>query len=131
MINTPRRGRRPTNDGDTEQSLQMVALRSFVDAGFDGTSPCDVAAAASVNAALIADKFGSKLELGKAIVARIGAAMIEKLQAAPQPETTYAATALSDAMKALITINCDHGAIPRLLLRDASHNPARPHCRRG
>ena len=125
MTHPPRRGRRAANDGETEQSIRAVALRSFADAGFDGTSLRDVAAAAGVDVALISYKFGSKSGLWKAIVARVGATMVEKLQAAPQPETIYAGTALSDAMKAFIAINCDHDAIPRFLLRDASDDPAR------
>lgn len=131
MTNPPRRGRRPANDGGTERSVRMVALRGFSDADLDGTSLRDGSAAAGVEVAPTAYKFGSKLELRKAIVACVGAAMIEKPHAAPQRETIYAGTALSDAMKALIAIHCDQDAIPRLLLRDASHNPARRHVRHG
>lgn len=125
MTPASRRGRRPRSDGDTERNIGAVALRRFGDAGFEGTSLRDIAGDAGVDVALVSYRFGSKLGLWKAIVADVGTMMVERLRAVPQAETTDAGTDLLAAMNALIALNCDHDAIPRFLLRDASHDPDR------
>lgn len=125
MAEPQRRGRRRANDNRTEKSIGEAALRRFADAGFDGSSLRDIAAEAGVDVALVSYRFGSKLDLWKAIVERVGATMVERLRGVAQTETTDAGSALATAMNALIDINCDDDAIPRVLLRDASHDPER------
>ena len=146
--NAPQRGRRPGTDNDTFQLIRDVAIRRFAETGFDGTSLRDIASDAGVDQALISYRFGSKMDLWKSLVTHIGEKMIAQFEAITTPETIAiqtvvagnhdappnsisnpipngAATALAQAMDALIIINCTNNEVPRFLLRDASHDPER------
>lgn len=146
--NIPQRGRRPGTDNDTFQLIRDVAINRFAGTGFDGTSLRDIASDAGVDQALISYRFGSKMDLWKSLVTHIGEKMIAQFEAIITPDTiaaqtitvsghdvspspisnptpNSAATALAQAMDALITINCANDEIPRFLLRDASHDPER------
>ncbi|MCV7365263.1 TetR/AcrR family transcriptional regulator [Mycolicibacterium neworleansense] len=63
----PPRGRRPGRPG-TRAELVAIARRMFAAGGYDKTSLRDIAAAASVDPALIRHYFGSKAELFRATV---------------------------------------------------------------
>jgi len=59
---TPRTGRRPGESG-TRDALLEAARRLFAERGYEGASLRAIAAAAGVDAALVAHFFGSKAEL--------------------------------------------------------------------
>ena len=59
---TPRTGRRPRESG-TRDALLEAARRLFAERGYEGASLRAIAAAAGVDAALVAHFFGSKAEL--------------------------------------------------------------------
>ena len=59
---TPRTGRRPGESG-TRDALLEAARRLFAERGYEGASLRTIAAAAGVDAALVAHFFGSKAEL--------------------------------------------------------------------
>jgi len=64
---TPRTGRRP-GESDTYDALLEAARRLFAERGYEGASLRAIAAAAGVDAALVAHFFGSKADLLAAAV---------------------------------------------------------------
>src|SRR6266542_232259 len=64
---TPRTGRRPGESG-TRDALLEAARRLFAERGYEGASLRAIAAAAGVDAALVAHFFGSKADLLAAAV---------------------------------------------------------------
>src|SRR3546814_2616280 len=78
-----------------------------------------------LDVALITYKFGSKLGLWKAVVERVGVVKMEQLRAALSARPDREDRPLVASMEALVDIYLANDTVPRLLLRDASHDPER------
>lgn len=78
MPATSRRGRRPADHGDTQPVIWGAALRRFAEREFNTPHLPGIAADARVDVALISYRFGSKLELWKAVEERLGADMLTR-----------------------------------------------------
>ncbi len=123
MIDPARtRGRPRRNAGGLSPSaaIQPAAVSIFAQKGFDATSMREIAAAANVDAALIAYQFGSKLGLWKAIVSELGARLFAELASSARCSAgTSPAESLRNAMLVFIDFALRNPEFPNFLLRDA------------
>jgi len=62
------RGRPPKTEASPSDSIVQAALQIFASHGYDGANLRQIAVAANIDVALISHRFGSKLELWKAVV---------------------------------------------------------------
>jgi AcrR family transcriptional regulator len=95
------------------------ALRAFARGGYDGVNLRDIAAAAEVNVSLIIHRWGSKLELWRAVVDHVGEVFGVAIRSAI--ELTPGGTAVQRlrwALRGVVDTTCDIPERGLLLIQD-------------
>lgn len=114
------RPRRDSGEPSCAAVIQSAALGIFTQKGYDVASTREIAAAANVDAALIAYQFGSKLGLWKAVVSELSDRLFARLAVpARRPTRASRTNDLRNAMLAFIDFAFDNPDAPRFLMRDA------------
>ena len=118
----PRTGRPPADESPASRDeILLVALRSFADRGYDGTSVRELNRALGVSHNLINRRFGSKEQLWKATVDRWFGELVEaldptaKLDGAGDPVER-----LRDFVVTFIEVNARRPEMARLMNAEAS-----------
>lgn len=111
-----RRGRPPKGAGQDETGLLLAAARAFSEQGFEGATLRGIAAAAGVDPALIAYRYGGKTALWSAVIEDFAEAVRGALAVdRGAPEARLAA--LVDALAGLA---CRRPELGRIILREAT-----------
>jgi AcrR family transcriptional regulator len=119
-----RRGRpraEPGGDGaSVAQALVQTATAQFAAGGFAAVGVRQIAAAAGVDAAMIAHHFGSKLDLWHAVVDQLSDRLTRRLEALPLPGRpgSDAAERLDGAIGHIIDLLCDAPELAAFILRE-------------
>lgn len=100
----------------TREAILESATQVFADKGFDGASVREITARAGVNLGAITYHFGSKAALFEAVLTRLQAALIERLESAAWGPGS-AVERLEAVVRSHFQHLCDHGDIRRLLMR--------------
>ncbi len=124
-----RRGRpRSTEVGEgasVADALLDAATAQFAAHGFDAVGVRQIAAEASVDAAMIAHHFGSKLQLWQAVVDRLSQRLIAQLAILPDADGGQEGRRIDQAIGLLIDLLCDTPDLAAFILREVVLDSAR------
>jgi AcrR family transcriptional regulator len=124
-----RRGRpRSTRAGEgpsVADALIDAATAQFAAYGFAAVGVRQIAAQASVDAAMIAHHFGSKLHLWQAVVDRLSQRLIAQLAILPDAGEGQAGKRLDQAIGLMIDLLCDTPDLAAFILREVVLESAR------
>lgn len=124
-----RRGRpRSTEVGEgasVADALLDAATAQFAAHGFDAVGVRQIAAQASVDAAMIAHHFGSKLQLWQAVVDRLSQRLIAQLAILPDADGGQGDRRIDQAIGLLIDLLCDTPDLAAFILREVVLDSAR------
>jgi AcrR family transcriptional regulator len=110
----PRKG--TEQDGD---KLIDAALDAFAEQGFDKASLRSIAAAANVDVALISYRYGSKLELWRAVIQAFSKEMSASLASMQTDQDNLSATRrLEIAIEQLITVACRKAQFAKFIVKE-------------
>jgi AcrR family transcriptional regulator len=109
----PRKG--TERDGD---KLIDAALDAFAEHGFDKASLRSIAAAANVDVALISYRYGSKLELWKAVIQAFSKEMASLATMRTYPDDLSASSRLEIAIEQLITVACRKPQFAKFIVKE-------------
>ncbi|OAF07232.1 hypothetical protein AYJ54_18075 [Bradyrhizobium centrolobii] len=116
---TRTRGRPRKGTERNEETLLEAALDAFAKHGFDKTSLRSIAAAANIDVALIAYRYGSKLELWKAVVERFSRETIASLTSLQVDHADVSTGSRLDlAIEQLIALACQRPQFPQFIVKE-------------
>jgi AcrR family transcriptional regulator len=129
MIENPRkrRGRPPRSEISSTAAILQAALQTFAEHGYDGTNLRQIAASAAIDVALISHRFGSKLELWKAVVDAVADRVMPAIVLVPQHDQPPASDGvrLHHAMEQLIDIICDTPQLAMFMVKEIADRDER------
>ncbi|MBP7002920.1 TetR/AcrR family transcriptional regulator [Amaricoccus sp.] len=111
-----RRGRPPKGAGQGEADLLAAAARAFSEHGFEGATLRGIAAAARVDPALIAYRYGGKTALWRAVIEDFA----EQVEAALDAAGDAADRRLAALVDGLAGLACRRPELVRLILREST-----------
>ncbi|MBO1326157.1 TetR family transcriptional regulator [Acetobacter sp. TBRC 12305] len=124
----PRKRGRPARGTPASREIVLgAALAHFSQTGFDGTGLRDIAATAGVDAALISHKFGSKLDLWKAVVDEIANRLAEAQKDIMRlhDDTAPIEQRVREGLSCFIAANCKIPELAKFLSDEMSQPGAR------
>jgi AcrR family transcriptional regulator len=108
-----RRGRPAGGDAPRSDLILPAALAAFAQHGFEGANLRQIAQAAGIDVSLIAHRFGSKLELWKAVVDDLAAQFLRELAQLENAE-------LPAMLAQLIDLVCDTPQLALFLVKEVA-----------
>jgi TetR/AcrR family transcriptional regulator len=102
-----------------EATLLAVAVDAFAEYGFDKASLRSIAAAANVDVALIAYRYGSKLELWKAVIKAFSSETVASLASMQIDRADVSsASRLENAIEQLMMMACRKPQFPQFIVKE-------------
>ncbi|WP_284256140.1 TetR/AcrR family transcriptional regulator [Acidocella aquatica] len=120
MKETKRRGRPAKAAALRSDQILPAALAAFAHHGFEGANLRQIAVEAGIDVSLIAHRYGSKLELWKAVVDDLAARFLREL-----PEIAEHGPALHNVMEQLIDLVCDTPQLSMFLVKEVAQQGER------
>lgn len=118
----PRRRGRPAKGRNLRSDrILPAALVSFAQYGFEGTNLRQIAAAAGIDVALIAHRFGSKMELWKAVVDDLASSFLGGLSGLNIPPSD----SLQQTLEQLVNLVCERREVAMFLVKEVAQQDAR------
>ncbi len=115
-----RRGRPAKAQALRSDLILPAALAAFASHGFEGANLRQIATQAGIDVSLIAHRYGSKLELWKAVVDDLAARFLREL-----PQIGTGAEGLHKVMEQLIDLVCDTPQLSMFLVKETAQQGER------
>lgn len=118
----PRRRGRPIKELTLRSDrILPAALACFAQFGFEGANLRQIAAAAEIDVALISHRFGSKMDLWKAVVDDLAASFLHELSA----KALAPGAPLQQALEQLVQVVCNRREVAMFLVKEVAQQDER------
>lgn len=120
-----RRGRPPKSEPSRSDLILQTALAVFAAHGFEGANLRQIASTAGIDVALIAHRFGSKLELWKTVVDDLAERFLQELFVSVEQDALSDVDVLQHAMDRMIDLVCDTPQLAMFVVKEVAQQDER------